>query len=118
MTRWADLSDEVLESVETGRKATIEAVHKFIDEVTPMLADQSRRKTSSTPTWDWLRSSSWRRSGSCAALCEVWPRRRARSSRPVGWPKWVGGPWALGTLERSVAEARRVALPMIPNSKR
>ena len=42
---WAELSDEVLESVETGRMAAIEAVRKFVDEVTPVLADQSRRKT-------------------------------------------------------------------------
>ena len=42
---WAELSDDVLESVETGRKAAIEAVRKFADEVTPVLADQSRRKT-------------------------------------------------------------------------
>jgi hypothetical protein len=43
--RWAELSDEVLESVETGRKKTIEAVRKFVDEVGPGLADESRRKT-------------------------------------------------------------------------
>lgn len=42
---WAELSDDVLESVEAGRKATIEAVRKFVDEVTPVVADQSRRKT-------------------------------------------------------------------------
>jgi hypothetical protein len=42
---WADLSDDVLESVETGRKAAIEAVRKFVDEVTPVITDQSRRKT-------------------------------------------------------------------------
>lgn len=43
--RWAELSDDVLESVETGRKKAIEAVRKYIDEVSPALADQSRRKT-------------------------------------------------------------------------
>ncbi len=42
---WAELSDDVLESAESGRKAAIEAVRKFVDEVTPALADQSRRKT-------------------------------------------------------------------------
>ena len=43
--RWAELSDEVLESVEDGRKKAIEAVRKFVDEVTPAVDDQSRRKT-------------------------------------------------------------------------
>ena len=45
MPAWAELSDDVLESVETGRKTASEALHKFVDEVTPVLADQSRRKT-------------------------------------------------------------------------
>jgi hypothetical protein len=39
---WAELSDDVLESVEVGRKTAIEAVRKFVDEVTPMIDDQSR----------------------------------------------------------------------------
>ena len=43
--RWAELSDEVPASVEAGRTTAIEAVRKFIDEVTPVLADGSRRKT-------------------------------------------------------------------------
>ncbi|MGB8390698.1 hypothetical protein [Mycobacterium sp.] len=46
--RTAGLSDEVLESVETGRRAAIEAVRKFVDtvdEVTPALVDAPRRKT-------------------------------------------------------------------------
>ena len=46
--RAAGLSDEVLESVEAGRRAAIEAVRKFVDtvdEVTPALVDASRRKT-------------------------------------------------------------------------
>ena len=43
--RWAELSDEVLESVEAGRKRAIEAVRKFVDEVSTALPDQSRRKT-------------------------------------------------------------------------
>ena len=34
---WAELSDDVLESVEVGRKAAIEAVRKFVDEVSPMI---------------------------------------------------------------------------------
>ena len=43
----AGLSDEVLESVEAGRKAAIEALRKFItalEETTPALVDPSRRK--------------------------------------------------------------------------
>lgn len=43
--RWAELSDEVLDSVEGGRKKAIEAVRKFVDQVGPVLPDQSRRKT-------------------------------------------------------------------------
>jgi hypothetical protein len=43
--RWAELSDDVLESVETGRKQAIEAVRKFVDQITPVLPEQSRRKT-------------------------------------------------------------------------
>jgi hypothetical protein len=42
---WAELSDDVLASVEAGRKTAIDAVRKFVDEVTPVIADQSRRKT-------------------------------------------------------------------------
>ncbi|MGB5112248.1 MAG: hypothetical protein WBO08_11820 [Mycobacterium sp.] len=42
---WAEMSDDVLESVEAGRTTAIEAVRKFVDAVTPVLADQSRRKT-------------------------------------------------------------------------
>ena len=46
--RAAGLSDEVLESVEAGRRAAIDAVRKFVntvDEATPALVDPSRRKT-------------------------------------------------------------------------
>lgn len=43
--RWAELSDDVLESVDTGRKQAIEAVRKFIDQISPVLPEQSRRKT-------------------------------------------------------------------------
>ncbi len=46
--RAAGVSDEVLESVEAGRRAAIEAVRKFVDtvdEVTPALVDASGRKT-------------------------------------------------------------------------
>lgn len=43
--RWTELSDEVLESVEAGRKQAIEAVRKFVDQVTAQVPDQSRRKT-------------------------------------------------------------------------
>ncbi len=45
--RAAGLSDDVLESVEAGRKAGIEAVRKFItalEQATPALVDPSRRK--------------------------------------------------------------------------
>ena len=43
--RWAELSDDVLESVEAGRKQAIEAVRKFVDQISPVLPEQSRRKT-------------------------------------------------------------------------
>ncbi|MFZ1179871.1 MAG: hypothetical protein WAO15_27210 [Mycobacterium sp.] len=46
--RAAGLSDDVLESVEAGRKAAIEAVRKFItalEQATPALVDPARRKT-------------------------------------------------------------------------
>lgn len=42
---WAELSDDVLASVESGRKHTIEAVKKFVDTVAPVLSDQSGRTT-------------------------------------------------------------------------
>ncbi len=42
--RWAELSDDILESVEAGRKKAIDAVRKFVDEVGPEVIDQSRRK--------------------------------------------------------------------------
>ena len=42
--RWAELSDEILESVEAGRKKAVDAVHKFVDEVSPAITDPSRRK--------------------------------------------------------------------------
>lgn len=44
-SRWGELSDDVLESVRVGRKAATEAVSKFVDEVSPVLTDQSGRKT-------------------------------------------------------------------------
>ncbi|OBH97658.1 hypothetical protein [Mycobacterium scrofulaceum] len=43
--RWAELSDDVLESVEHGRKQAIDAVRKFVDQISPVLPEQSRRKT-------------------------------------------------------------------------
>lgn len=43
--RWAELSDDILESVDAGRKKAIDAVRKFVDEVSPAITDQSRRKT-------------------------------------------------------------------------
>jgi hypothetical protein len=45
--RAAELSDDVLGSVEVGRKAAIEAVRKFItalEHATPALVDPSRRR--------------------------------------------------------------------------
>jgi hypothetical protein len=42
---WAELSDDVLESVETGGNAAIDAVRKFVDEVTPVLAGRQKRST-------------------------------------------------------------------------
>ncbi len=44
--RAADLSDEMLKSVDAGRQAVIEAVRKFVstlEEQTPALQDPSRR---------------------------------------------------------------------------
>ena len=43
--RWAELSDEVLESLEAGRKRGIEAVRAFVDDVSPVVDGESRRKT-------------------------------------------------------------------------
>ena len=43
-SRWAELSDEVLESVEASRKQAIDAVRKFVDQVSGDLPDESRRK--------------------------------------------------------------------------
>ena len=43
--RWAELSDDVLESLEAGRKRGIEAVRTFVDEVTSVVDGESRRKT-------------------------------------------------------------------------
>jgi hypothetical protein len=43
--RWAELSDDVLESLEAGRKRGIEAVRAFVDEVSPVVDGESRRKT-------------------------------------------------------------------------
>lgn len=42
--RWAELSDDILESVEAGRTKAIDAVRKFVDEVSPAITDKSRRK--------------------------------------------------------------------------
>ncbi|MDR3664086.1 MAG: hypothetical protein P4L86_27490 [Mycobacterium sp.] len=42
--RWAELSDEVLESVEVSRKQAIDAVRKFVDQVGGEVPDESRRK--------------------------------------------------------------------------
>jgi hypothetical protein len=42
---WAELSDDVLGSLEPGRKRGIEAVRKFVDEVSPVADGESRQKT-------------------------------------------------------------------------
>lgn len=42
---WVELSDDILESVDAGQKAAIEAVRKFVDEVTPVVTEQPQRKT-------------------------------------------------------------------------
>ncbi|MGA8327969.1 MAG: hypothetical protein WB777_01585 [Mycobacterium sp.] len=43
-SRWAELSDDVLESVEASHKKAIEAVRKFVDQVSGEVPDESRRK--------------------------------------------------------------------------
>jgi hypothetical protein len=43
-SRWAALSDDVLESVEASRKQAIDAVRKFVDQVSADLPDEARRK--------------------------------------------------------------------------
>ncbi|MCV7079683.1 hypothetical protein [Mycobacterium szulgai] len=45
MPRWAEISDDVLQSVETGRTQAIEAVRKFVDHMDDVIPEQSRRKT-------------------------------------------------------------------------
>lgn len=43
-SRWAELSDDVLESVEASRKQAIEAIRKFVDQVGGEVPDESQRK--------------------------------------------------------------------------
>ena len=43
-SRWAELSDDVLESVEASRKQAIDAVRKFVDQVGGDLPDESGRR--------------------------------------------------------------------------
>ena len=69
------MSDDVLESLETGRTTAIEAMRRFIDQVTPVIADQSRRKAIIDAALNWLKSSTLRASNSCAALSAVQGRR-------------------------------------------
>jgi signal transduction histidine kinase len=48
--RWAELSDEMLESVEDGRKQAIEAVRKFVDQISPvLLSSRDARPLSTLP---------------------------------------------------------------------
>jgi hypothetical protein len=44
-SRWAELSDDVLESLEAGRKRGIDAVRKFVDEVSTTVEGESQRKS-------------------------------------------------------------------------
>ena len=86
---WAELSDDVLESVEVGRKTAIEAVRKFVDEVSPVIDDQSRRKTVIDAALNLVEELvTGRASSSCVASCEVRARRSARSRRLLSpWPR-------------------------------
>ncbi|HTQ15836.1 hypothetical protein [Mycobacterium sp.] len=43
--RWAEMSEDVLESVEAGRTQTIEAVRKFVDRIGHVVPEQPRRQT-------------------------------------------------------------------------
>lgn len=43
-SRWVELSDDVLESVEASRKQAIDAVRKFVEQVGGEVPDESRRK--------------------------------------------------------------------------
>ena len=43
-SRWAELSDDVLESVEASRKQAIDAIRKFVDQVGGEVPDEARRK--------------------------------------------------------------------------
>jgi hypothetical protein len=77
--RAADLSDELLESVGTGRQSAIEAVRKFVDtvdEAMPNLVDPSLRKTiHSTPPPTWPTNSARQRTSSRAASRAARARR-------------------------------------------
>lgn len=42
--RWAELSDDILESVEAGRKKALDAVRAFVNEISPAITDKSQRK--------------------------------------------------------------------------
>ncbi len=44
-SRWSELSDEVLESVEASRKQAVDAIRKFVDQVGGEVPDESRRKS-------------------------------------------------------------------------
>lgn len=43
-SRWAELSDDVRESVETSRKQAVDAIRKFVDQVGGEVRDESQRK--------------------------------------------------------------------------
>ena len=50
-SRWAELSDDVLESVEASRKQAIDAVRKFVDQISGASPMRRGARTSSTPPW-------------------------------------------------------------------
>ena len=80
--RASDLSDEVLESVGTGRQSAIEAVRKFVDtldEAMPNLVDPSLRKKILDAALDLADSSAGRRQTSSRAASGAARARRCTS---------------------------------------
>ena len=87
--RTSELSDDVLKSLESGSRAVIEAVRKFVDvvdEALPALPHGERPpagEKSWTPRWIWPTDSSRLSMSSCAASCRALglrsPERRTRS---------------------------------------
>jgi hypothetical protein len=65
--RWAELSDEILGSVEAGRKKAIDAVHKFVERSVRRSLTRHGARPLLTLPWTWLKSCPPHRSSSCAA---------------------------------------------------